>query len=88
MKKFLILLTVFMPMNSLAQLKVDSYGKVMMGNTTSNCRLTVDNKYLTHGAASFQSINRGMDVFVNNTTNDSTNGKVGIYVDSKITRRR
>lgn len=83
MKKSIIICMCLMPIMANGQLKVDSYGKVMMGNTTSNCRLTVDNKYLTHGAASFQSINRGMDVFVNNTTNDSTNGKVGIYVDSK-----
>ena len=83
MKKAIILLAVIMPSISHAQVRVDTCGKVTMGNITSNCRLTVDNKYLVYGAASFQSINRGMDVFVNNTTSDSTNAKVGIYIDTK-----
>lgn len=83
MKQFIIFLAVTMPSLSFAQLKVDSIGKVTMGSVTSNCRLTVNNKYEPEGAASFQSMNRGMDVKLNNTSNDSTYSKVGMYVDTK-----
>ena len=79
MKSFLICLALSTPIAVKAQLKVNQQGRVNIGSTMSNAKLTVSNLDGVNAATALYGYSRGINVTVDNEQADSSGAKVGVY---------